>query len=428
MAKKIALVHDYIKEYGGAERVLETLHEMYPDAPVFTLVYAPQFLGPHKARFANWDIRSSFLQNVPFSYKFISLYRLIAPLVFKTFNFSGFDVVIVSATGAYCPNVIRTKRDSGQVLQQVQDSERNRTARMTKHICYCHTPPRYLYGYATAREKSQNVVIQALTAIMVHILRIVDYYSSKNVDVFIANSENVKKRIEKFYRKDAIVVYPPVDVPRFEKKDSSTSLRFAQNDTREYFLAGGRLARPKHIDLIVKACTELGVELKVFGKSFAGYGEELENIVDSSYRHSGKRENRANPESLRDPGQTRMTRSSIEFLGEVSDEEKLQLMKGAKAFIFAAEDEDFGIVPVEAMGQGIPVIAYRSGGVLETVVDGKTGVFFDELTVESLKSALKKFEKMQISKEACYNQAKKFGKEEFVKKINNIIALSLRTK
>src|SRR5438045_7254039 len=129
---KIALVHDYIKEYGGAERVLEVLHEMYPDAPVYTLVYAPQFLGPHKVRFKNWNIKPSFLQYIPFSYKFISIFRLIAPFVFQTFDFSGYDMILVSATGSYSPNMIRKEK--------------------AKQICYCHTPPRYWYGYATTRD------------------------------------------------------------------------------------------------------------------------------------------------------------------------------------------------------------------------------------------------------------------------------------
>lgn len=361
--KKIALVHDYIKEYGGAERVLEQLHAMYPQAPVFTLVYAPQFLGPHQERFKEWDIRPSFLQYIPFSYKFISIYRIIAPLVFKTFNFAGFDVVLVSATGAYSPNSINKQS--------------------AKQLCYYHTPPRYLYGYATARQKNTNPLLRALTEGMLHILRMVDYYSSKNVNVCIANSENIAKRIEKAYRRESVVVYPPVDVP--------SSL--PQQVHKDYFLAGGRLARPKHIDLIVKACSDLKVPLKVFGKSFAGYGEELQRLAGSS----------------------------VEFLGEVSDGQRNELMAGAKVFLFAAEDEDFGIVPVEAMAHGTPVIAFASGGVLETVVDGKTGVLFDNLTVESLKKAIKKFESLKISPQTCYNQAKKFSRETFCKQIEKLI-------
>lgn len=360
---KIALVHDYIKEYGGAERVLEALHEMYPSAPVFTLLYAPEFLGPHKKRFAAWDIRPSFLQRIPYSYKLISIFRIIAPLVFKTFNFSGFDIIIVSATGAYQPNSIDKKN--------------------AKQICFCHTPPRYLYGYATAREQSKNMVVKGFVAIMAHILRMVDFVSAKNVDVFIANSYNIAERIKKFYRRDAVVIYPPVDVP----------LELASISKENYFLAGGRLARPKHIDVLVQACTKQKIPLKIFGKSFAGYGDEVKAIAGPT----------------------------IEFLGEVSDEQKIHLMKYAKAFLFAAEDEDFGIVPVEAQAVGTPVIAYYSGGVKETVIDGKTGIFFTELTVESVLMALDTFAKVKIHPRNCFTNAQKFSKAHFEKKMQHII-------
>ncbi|HEX8964959.1 MAG TPA: glycosyltransferase [Patescibacteria group bacterium] len=360
---KIALVHDYIKEYGGAERVLEALHQMYPDAPVFTLLYAPEFLGPHKERFANWDIRPSFLQSIPLSFKFISIFRLIAPWIFQNFDFSGYDLIIVSATGAYQPNIINKNG--------------------AKQICYCHTPPRYLYGYATAREQSNNPVVKALVAIMSHILRMVDFVSSKHVDVFIANSQNIAQRIKKFYRKDAIVVYPPVAVP--------SKLETIKKEN--YFLAGGRLARPKHVDLLIKACTTLGVSLKVFGKSFAGYGEQLQKIAGPT----------------------------IEFLGEVTDAEKITLMKHAKAFLFAAEDEDFGIVPVEAQAFGTPVIAYNSGGVKETVQDRKTGILFNELSEEAIISAIKEFERIKISSKDCFINAQKFSKQNFEKNIKKVV-------
>ncbi len=375
MKSKIALVHDYIKEYGGAERVLETLHEMYPDAPVFTLIYAPKYLGPHAERFKDWDIKTSPLNEIPFTEKFISIYRLIAPWVFKIFNFSGYDVIIVSATGAYTPNMIRKKQ--------------------AKQICYCHTPPRYLYGYATAREWKKHPLFRIIAELMNHILRMVDYKASENVDQYIANSEEVAGRIKKFYRKEVVVVYPPVEVHlKFE-------MPHAEFKADGYYLAGGRLARPKHFDLLIKAANELKVPLKIFGKGFAGYGEELKEMAGPT----------------------------VEFLGEVSDGEKLALMKDAKAFFFAGEDEDFGIVPVEAMGQGTPVIAYKSGGVKETVIDpsassgqvGPTGVFFDELHVESIKTAVKKFEKLKIRSEDCIKQAEKFDKKHFVERMESIV-------
>ena len=363
---KVAIVHDYIKEYGGAERVLEALYEIYPDATVFTSVYLPRFLGPHRARFKNWKIRTSWFQSVPFNYKLISPFRLISAYVFSRFDFSAFDLIIVSATGAYFPNAIDKKN--------------------ALHICYCHTPPRYLYGYETAREWKKNKIFAGLMIIASHFLRMTDFSASRNVDYYVANSEEVAGRIKKFYRRDATVIYPPVGL---ETREQGIG-----NRKGEYFLTGGRLARAKHVDIIVDACSRLGMPLKVFGKSFAGYGEELQ-------QKAGK---------------------TVEFVGEVSDEEKAKLMAGARAFIFASVDEDFGIIPVEAMGAGLSVIAYKSGGVKETVVEGKTGIFFDELTVSSLISAIKKFEKMKFDPQICRRQAEKFSKERFIREIKEFLS------
>lgn len=362
---KIALVHDYIKEYGGAERVLESLHEIYPEAPVFTLVYLPQFLGPHKERFKDWDIRTSFLQDIPLKEKLISPMRLIAPFLFKSLDLSNYDVVIVSATGAYSPNLINKKR--------------------AIHICYYHTPPRYLYGFATAREWKKNVIFKILGETANHFLRIIDYKSSQNVDFAIANSENIKKRIQKFYRMDSVVVYPPVSAEAKGKKNVY--------EQSKYYLCGGRLARPKHIDLIVKTFSSLDLPLKVFGKEFAGYGEELRAMAGSN----------------------------VEFLGEISDTQKLMLMENAKAYIFAAEDEDFGITPVEAMMMGTPVIAYKSGGVVETVIDEKTGLFFSKLDMANLKKAILKLDKVDWKKDEIRKHAQRFSEARFKKEIRKIV-------
>jgi glycosyltransferase involved in cell wall biosynthesis len=370
---KVVLVHDYIKEYGGAERVLEALHELYPDSDVFTSVYLPEFLGPHKERFAGWKIHTSFLQYIPFKHKLISPFRLLSPWVFKSFDFSRYDMIIVSATGAYFPNTLKKKK--------------------AKLLCYCHTPPRYLYGYATAREWKKHMVFRVLGGIANHVLRMVDFNAAQNVDQFIANSHEIQSRIRKFYRKDAIVIYPPVAIRRHPEpgEGSLDSSVKPQNDKGKYYLAGGRLARPKHIDLIVQTCAKHNVPLIVFGKAFAGYGEELEKLA-------GK---------------------SVSFVGEVTDEEKFELMVGAEAYIMAAEDEDFGILPVEAMSVGAPVIAYKSGGVKETVADGRTGIFFTELTTESLGDAISRFEKRKWSREEIKIYAQKFSKERFMKEISS---------
>lgn len=364
---KVALVHDYIKEYGGAERVLESILEIWPKAPVFTSMYLPKYLGPHRKRLKKWDIRPSFLQKIPFRGKLISPLRFIGPLIFKTFDLSDFDVVIVSAAGTYTsPNFIKK-------------------GKKTLHICYYHTPPRYLYGYPTAAPWKTvwwRKVLFVLGQIPMHFLRMADFNAAQRPDIVVANSEEVASRVQKFYRRKTKVIYPPVDIPQEPKVKKE-----------EFFLAGGRLARPKRVDVAIKAANKLKVPLKVFGRDFQNYADELKEMA-------GK---------------------TVEFMGEISDKEKWELMAKAKAFIFPAEFEDFGITPVEAMAVGTPVIALKSGGVKETVIDGETGVLFDRPSVGSLVKAIKEFKKAEIKKKDCIKQAKKFSKEKFVKEIKKLV-------
>jgi len=246
-----------------------------------------------------------------------------------------------------------------------------------------------LYGLPTAREWKKHWWIRIPAEIANHFLRLVDFRSAQKVDYFIANSKNTAARIEKFYRKKATVIYPPVELPELQVANRSRSGKEREN----YFLAGGRLGRAKRIDLTIEACNQLKLPLKVYGKPFAGYGEELKKIAGPT----------------------------IEFLGEVSDKELTRLYVGCQAFIFPAEEEDFGIVPVEAMSYGKPVIALRQGGVMESVIEGKTGEFFDEPTVESLVGVLKKFKPKKYKPEDCRQQAKKFSKERFKKEIKEFV-------
>jgi glycosyltransferase involved in cell wall biosynthesis len=365
---KVAIVHDYIKEFGGAESVLETLSDIFPDAPIFTSLYCPRFLGPHQNRLEKkWRnrIHQSFFRFIPFFYKIISPLRLLSPLAFGQFNFSGYDVIISSATGAYFPNSVKKGK--------------------AKLICYCHTPPRYLYGLPTARNLSKNKLVYFLVQIINHYLRLLDYKISKNVDLYIANSETTKKRIEKYYRRQALVVNPPIDFP--ETKSHIT------NHKSDFFLTGGRLARAKRYDVAINACNKLSLNLKIFGRDFAGFANELKNI-------SGP---------------------TIEFLGEISQSQKSKLYSEAKAFIFCSDNEDFGMMPVEAMAYGCPVVAYKSGGVTETVINGKTGLFFDVLSEESCAEALNKINKTDIYPENCYLRAQEFTRSKFIEKIKKII-------
>ena len=359
---RVAIVHDYIKEQGGAEVVLERLLKIFPNADLYTSIFVPEFLGPHSDRYQNFDVKVSFLDSIPARHKLISPLRALSPFAFKSFDLRKYDVVITSQTGAYFPNLVKHKKG--------------------KLISYTHTPPRYLYGYATARDWKKNKLSLVLGTISNHFLRMVDYSASQNVDKFVANSEEVKKRIEKFYRKDAKVIYPPVRIPNV-----------VRGKKEDFYLTGGRLARAKGIDVIIKAFNKNGKKLKVFGRGFAGYDEKLR----------------------------RLARKNIEFIGEVAEDKKFELMARAKAFIFASYDEDFGITPVESMGVGTPVVAFKSGGVKETVVDEVTGIFYDQNKPEDLNQAIVKFEKMKFKEWDMIGQAEKFSPEAFDRKIKEVV-------
>ncbi|MBP8591303.1 glycosyltransferase [Candidatus Shapirobacteria bacterium] len=364
---RIALIHDYLKEYGGAERVLETLHEIWPQSEIYTAFYFPRFLGPHRQRIEKWSIKSWWVGKLPLADHLISPLRLFTPHYFSRLNLTGFDVVIVSATGAYQPNLVQTKKGA--------------------HFCYCHTPPRFLYGYPTARNWQKHWWGKIAGQVANHFLRQADFEAAQKVDYFLANSKNTAARIKKFYRRESRVVYPPIDVKKFIPPEKI--------ETGDYFLAGGRLARAKRIDLAIEACVKLKLPLKVFGRSFGDYGEELKKLAQ---------------------------KGSVEFLGEVGEKELVSLYQHCRAFIFPAQEEDFGIMPVEAMAAGRPVIALSSGGVLETVIPGKTGEFFEEPTVSSLVHVLANFNDTLYKSEDCVKQAQKFSKERFKKEIKEIVA------
>lgn len=371
---KVAIVHDYLKEFGGAEKVVEALLEIWPNAPVYTTVFLPKYAGPHRDRIEKWNVKTSLLQHIPFKAKLISMFRFIAPLTFHFTDLSKYDVVITSTAGTYTsPNFVKI-------------------GKKTLLISYCHTPPRYLYGYPVANDWKNNWfrrILLVLGRIPMHFLRILDFKAAQLPKYIIANSNEVKRRIEKFYRRESVVIYPPVEIPTVElnvKKEN-------------YYLIGGRVSRHKGHDIAIKAFTELGLPLKVFGGTFASYG------LEQFKKDAGK---------------------NVEFLGEVTESQKWELMKKARAFVFPSEQEDFGIIPVEAMAAGTPVIALNQGGVKETVVDGKTGLFFDERTPESLAKAVKKFETMKFKSEDCINQAKKFSKERFKREMLQFVELKLK--
>lgn len=363
---RVALVHDYLKEFGGAEAVLETLSEIFPKAPIFTTLYCPKFFGPHQDRLEKkWHsrIHQSFFQFIPFAYKIVSPLRLLSPLAFKSFNFSSYDLIITSATGAYFPNSLNKK---GAHL-----------------ICYCHTPPRYLYGLPTARNLANNKFVRLFINFINHFLRLLDFNFAKNVDLFIANSNTTSQRIKKFYRKSSIVINPPIDISP-ARQDCE-----AVGGSEQFYLTGGRLARAKRYDIAIQACNKLGLKLKIFGRDFANFESELKQLAGPT----------------------------VEFLGEITQSQKSQLLATAEAFIFCSDNEDFGIVPVEAMAYGCPVVAYKSGGTAETVIEGQTGIFFTKLTADSCVQAIKKLSTLKIDPKKCIARATEFSTDNFIKKI-----------
>lgn len=362
---KVALVHDFLVEYGGAERVLEALHEIWPAAPLHTAFADLDRLGPHKEKFNGWKINTSWVQHIPFfKSKLYSPFRFLAPYLWSGFDFSKYDVVI-SSTNMYFAKNINVKKP-------------------TVHICYCHTPPRSLYGYVTARDWQKNFFIRIYGTLVNHFLRITDFEASQKPDYFIANSREVAARIKKFYRRDSTVIYPPVNIP--EKLEQKAVYG-------DYFLVVSRLGAAKRVDVAIDASDAAGVKLKIVGK-----GPE-----QNSLRNQSK------------------FKTNIEFLGEVSDEELAKLYRNCRAVLFLAQDEDFGIVPVEGMGYGKPVIGAKSGGVKETV-RARDGILIDEpLTEEKVAEVLKNFDPSQFDSVKIRKHAQKFSKERFQKEIRALV-------
>jgi len=372
---KVALVHDYIKEYGGAERVLEALTELYPDAPIYTAFYKKG--SPGWERFKHKKIKASWVQNIPFFVSRLhSPLRFLAPSIWNSFDFSEYDVVIGSASW-YITKGFQKPQEKPFI-----------------EICYCHTPPRWLYGYRTSVEWQRFWPVRLYGSIVGHFMRQYDFNAAQKVDYFIANSEEVKARITKFYRRDSTVIYPPVEL-----KVKSGGQRAGRKD---YYLIVTRIVGAKGLDLAVKAAKELGFTLKIAGAP-AGYYTGQKSLAEEAPEH-------------------------VEFLGQVTDSELVQLYSGAKGFLALATDEDFGITPVESMLCGTPVIAYYGGGFKETVVEGKTGVFFHESTVAGLTKAIKKFEKLHFDSQECKKHAEKFSKERFKKEMKTFVLQSVHAR
>jgi glycosyltransferase involved in cell wall biosynthesis len=343
---------------GGAERVLEVLARMFPGAPIYTSIYAPERMPPI---YRTWDIRTSFMQALPAVTSRHQAYLPLYPLAFGRMDLRRHDFVL-SNKSAFCHGVC--------------------TPPGATHVCYCLTPTRFLWQYESyrAREALPGAIDQGLRP-MIARLRQWDYEAAQRVHHFIAISTEIKERISQYYGRTSVIIYPPVDVESFQPNGLPIE---------DYYLAGGRLIPYKRTDIAVKACTELGLRLLVYGDG----------------------RDRAALERMAGP--------TVTFLGRVSEEELAGLYGHAKAFIFPGR-EDFGIAPLEAQAAGRPVIAFAAGGSLDTVLPGRTGELFAEQTPEALASILKHFDPAAYDPAACRANAERFGVERFVRELRGFI-------
>ncbi len=353
---RIALVHEFLNQLGGAERVLENFLEIWPEATVHVIFYNPQKMHGH---FEHAKIKTSFLNKMPLAHKHPRLFLAMMPAAIESFKFDDFDVVI---------------SDSSSFAHGAK-------ARGKLHICYYHTPTRFLWtepGYLKQQQYSR--ILKQMGCALLPTLRKWDFQAAQRPVFLIANSNNVQERIKLFYHRDSVVMPPPVDTEFFHPVGSK----------QDYFLAASRLEPYKKVDLVVEAFKDLGLKLKVVGT-----GTVFDQLKAAAA-------------------------PNIEFLGRVSDEDLRQLYSEAQAYIFPA-DEDAGITIVEAMACGTPVIAYQAGGALETVTAGMTGEFFEEQNKQGIIAAVKKFDPSKYNPEILRKHAEQFDKKIFQKKIKEFI-------
>jgi len=355
---KVALIHDFLTQYGGAEKVLESFHEIWPKAPIFTLFYDKKAMGD---KFADYDIRVSPIQNLPFGAKKYRWYLPLMPSAIERFNLKEYDLV-VSDCSAYAKGVI--------------------THPHTHHISYIHTPTRYLWSdsheYIDSLKGGEKLMSKFAAPFLTQ-LRVWDKLAAQRPNTLIANSKFIAKRIKHYYEKESTVIYPPVETDKFK----------ISKKIDNYFLIISRLRPYKRVDLAIQAFNNLKMPLKIIG---GGDRQGLEKIAGPN----------------------------IEFLGFVPDKEKAEYLSHCQALIHPQE-EDFGITAVEAMASGRPVIAYESGGASETVIDNKTGMLFKEQTWESLAEKVIKFNTKDFDSEQIRKHALGFSENRFKKEILDFV-------
>ena len=356
---RVALVHDWLNQMGGAENVLEEFVALFPGAPIYTSMYGPEKM-PDSYR--SWPIRTTFMQRLPRVTDNHQAYLPLYPAAFQTTDLSAFDLILSNKSG-FCHGV-RARRGNRKAL----------------HICYCLTPTRFLWLYEQYRQRERiGSLLDLGLKPLLAMLRRWDYAAAQRVDHFIAISSTVQERIRKIYGRESVVVHPPVNTLRFTPDPSAP--------VGDYYLIVSRLIPYKRIDLAVKAFQELPNERLIV----VGSGRARQSL-----------------EALSGP--------NVTFLGWQPGDRQLELMRGCKAFLFPGL-EDFGIAPVEAMSAGRPVIAFRGGGALDTVMPGKTGEYFDEQTPDSLLQAIQQFDFRAYDPVDCRAQAETFSQEEFRRRL-----------
>ncbi len=358
LAMRICFVHDYLNQYGGAERVLQVLCDMFPDAPIYTLLYDERATG---GVFRGREIHTSFLQRVPFVRSHHRLFPMLMPLAVEQFNLAYFDVVL-SVSASFAKGII--------------------TKPSTRHINYCLTPARFLWDDSQryVQEFRYPKPLAWLAAPFITYLRVWDQEAALRVDEFVGISQFVRKRIQKYYGADSVLIYPPVATQRFYISDTLD----------DYFLMVGRLVPYKRFDVAIQAFSAMGLPLKIVGD-----GPDRRRLQ-------------------------KLAGVNIEFLGLVSDDRLPELYARAQALIFPQE-EDFGIVPLEAMAAGRPVIAYRAGGALETVSEGISGVFFDEQTEIAIAQAVGTFHQTTFDPKTIRAHSMRFDEAIFRREFYNLL-------
>nr|MBN1230192.1 glycosyltransferase [Anaerolineae bacterium] len=341
---KLALVHDWLNQIGGAENVLEQMVDLFGiDTPVYTSIYDPVRMPDF---YREWDIRTTWMDNLPAIHAYHQPYLPVYPMAWQGLDLSGYDLVLSNKSG-FCHGV-----NTGE----------------THHLCYCLTPTRYLWQFQNYVQRERlSATTAAILRPVIRMMRRWDYQAAQRVGQFVAISTAIQARIKQFYHRESVVIYPPVDTHRFEPTAAH----------EDYFLVVSRLVPYKRVDLAVQACTRLDKPLIVVG------------------------DGRDRAELERKAGAT------VTFLGRVPEDDLPDLVSRCKAFLFPGL-EDFGIAPVEAQAAGRPVIAFKGGGALDTVIDGETGVFFAEQSVESLLDAMRRFEQVSFDPVACRRNAERF--------------------